>query len=306
MLWPRSFGERPHPDLPDVRTDVDDWCVQEGIARPTARLIDDFYLPMTAWIADHAYERTAVVAINGAQGTGKSTLARLLARLLDRTCSMRAAILSLDDLYLTAEERRKRSESIHPLLATRGVPGTHDVELGCRTIDALRNGQSLSLPRFDKAEDDRLAPSNWPRWRGPCDVVLFEGWCVGARPQRAEDLDAPVNDLEASEDRSGEWRWYVNRQLGGPYQKLFCEIDLLIMIRPRSFDDVYAWRERQEARLRERGGGSKVMSAEAVRRFVMHYERLTRFMWEEMPARADAVVHLGADHCPTRVELGDL
>lgn len=268
-------------------------------------MIADFYLPMAAWVAEHAEERMLVLGLNGAQGTGKSALARLLKRLLERIYGMRVAILSLDDLYLTAAERMRRAETIHPLLATRGVPGTHDVDLGMRTIRALRERKPLALPRFDKAHDDRLPVAQWPRWTRRCDVLIFEGWCVGARPQRGSELREPLNGLERLEDPTGDWRWYVNRELGGRYQALFGEIDVLVMLRPESFEHVYAWREEQEARLRQAGGGPEVMSPTAVGRFVMHFERLTRFMWEEMPGRADAVVVLGDDHLPAHVELGD-
>jgi len=305
MLWPRSVYGRLHPGLPDIRADVEAWCEAEGVPRPSDALIADFYLPMTAWVAEHAEERMIVLGLNGAQGTGKSTLARLLKRLLERVYGMRVAVLSLDDLYLTAAERLRRAETIHPLLATRGVPGTHDVGLGLRTIRALRDGKPLAIPRFDKGHDDRLPVSEWPRWEGRCDVVIFEGWCVGARPQRAEELVEPVNGLERLEDPTGDWRYYVNRELGGHYQALFAEIDLLVMLRPKTFEHVYLWREEQEAQLREAGVGPEVMPPTAVRRFIMHFERITRFMWEEMPGRADAVVFLGDDHLPVHVARGD-
>ncbi|UCF46366.1 MAG: hypothetical protein JSU89_04040, partial [Myxococcales bacterium] len=209
------------------------------------------------------------------------------------------------DIYLTGAERLHRAQTIHPLLATRGVPGTHDVELGIRVLRCLREGKPIALPRFDKAKDERCPAAEWPKWEGRCDVVIFEGWCMGARPQRGDELKVPINGLERMEDPSGDWRWYVNRELGGHYQALFAELDLLVMLRPPDFDHVYAWREEQEARLRAAGGGSEVMTPTAVRRFVMHFERLTRFMWEEMPGRADAVVHLGEDHMPVHVDLGD-
>jgi D-glycerate 3-kinase len=305
MLWPISFRGGLRPEFPDVRADVEAWCADEGIARPSDALIADFYLPMTAWVADHVEDSTLVLGLNGAQGTGKSTLARLVQRLLERVHGMRAAIISLDDLYLTGAERLQRAETIHPLLATRGVPGTHDVGLGIRILRGLREGKPVALPRFDKAKDERLPVAEWPRWDGPCDVVIFEGWCVGARPQRSDELAAPINGLERLEDPTGDWRWYVNRELGGDYQALFAELDLLVMLRPPDLERVYAWREEQEARLRAAGGGPEVMAPTAVRRFVMHFERLTRFMWEEMPGRADALVYLGDDHLPVEVDLGD-
>lgn len=260
---------------------------------------------MAAWVAEHVDDRMVVLGLNGAQGTGKSTLARLLQQLLARVHGMRAAILSLDDLYLSGTERLQRAQTIHPLLVTRGVPGTHDVDLGIRVIRCLRDGKPIALPRFDKARDERVPVAKWPPWGGRCDLLIFEGWCMGARPQRADELGAPVNELEREEDPTADWRWYVNRELGGHYQALFSELDLLLMLRPPGFAQVYAWREEQEARLRALGGGPRVMSPAAVRRFVMHFERLTRFMWEEMPGRADALVQLGDDHGPTDVVLGD-
>lgn len=305
MLWPLSFRGRLRPEFPDVRADVEAWCAEEGIARPSDALIADFHVPMTAWVADHVEDRTLVLGLNGAQGTGKSTLARLMQRLLGRIHGVRAAILSLDDIYLSGAARLQRANTIHPLLATRGVPGTHDVDLGIKVVRCLREGRPIALPRFDKAKDERRPVAEWPAWEGPCDVVIFEGWCMGARPQRAEELRAPVNGLERLEDPTGDWRWYVNRELGGSYQTLFGELDLLVMLRPPSFERVYAWREAQEARLRAVGGGPEVMTPAGVRRFVMHFERLTRFMLEEMPDRADAVVDLGDDHAPIEVHVGD-
>lgn len=304
MLWPLSSVRSLHAEVPDVRRQVEEWCATEGIARPSDALIADFYVPMASWIAEHVVDRTIVAGLSGAQGTGKSTLARLMKVLLEQLFGLRVAILSLDDLYLSKEIRQHRSETYHPLLTTRGVPGTHDVELGVHVLGNLRAGETVALPRFDKGADEPFPKFQWPIWNGRCDVVLFEGWCIGARPQRSDELEEPVNGLERLEDSTGDWRWYVNRQLGGAYQTLFAELDLLVLLRPPDFDRVYDWREEQEARLRDTGG-THVMTPTAVRRFVMHFERLTRFIWEEMPGRADAVVYLGDDHAPVEVDLGD-
>ncbi|MGB5808897.1 MAG: hypothetical protein WBG86_00130 [Polyangiales bacterium] len=305
MLWPRSSIRSLHSAVPDIRPLVDAWCAQESIARPPDALIADFYVPMASWIADHVVDGTVAVGLSGAQGTGKSSLARLLKAVLEREFRLRVAILSLDDLYLDGATRLQRAETYHPLLVTRGVPGTHDVHLGIDALRALRGGETVSLPRFDKATDEPLPRFQWPIWNGPCDVVLFEGWCVGARPQRQRELDDPINGLERLEDSTGEWRWYVNRQLGGAYQTLFSELDLLVLLRPPDFEHVYAWREAQEAQLRATRDDPGVLSPTAVRRFVMHFERITRFIWLEMPDRADALVMLGDDHLPEDVTLGD-
>ncbi len=287
-----------------MRSEVAEWAAAEGFATPSDARVADFYAPMAQWLSDHVVEGTVVAGLCGAPGSGKSALARLMQRLIGQFYGLRVATLSLDDLYLGRAMRQQRAEAYHPLLVTRGVPGTHDVGLGVSVLRALREGATIALPRFDKATDEPCLRDQWPTWTGHCDMVLFEGWCVGARPQRREELTQPVNGLERLEDPTGDWRWYVNRQLGGAYQELFAELDLLALLRPGDFDRVFAWREAQEARLRATGG-PKVMTPTAVRRFVMHFERLTRYVWEEMPSRADAVVQLGQDHEPVEVVLVD-
>ncbi len=37
-------------------------------------------------------------------------------------------LLSIDDYYLSKIERLRISQKVHPLLITRGVPGTHDIK----------------------------------------------------------------------------------------------------------------------------------------------------------------------------------
>lgn len=232
-----------------------------------------------------------VVGISGAQGSGKSTLAARLADLLDAS-GVRTASLSLDDLYKTPAERAQLAVQVHPLFATRGVPGTHDIALGLSTIAALERGEAAPLPRFAKAADDRLPEAVWPLAPERCEVLLLEGWCLGARAQN--DVAAPVNALEAVEDPQGVWRSYANAALAGDYQTLFARIDLLVLLAAPGWEVVAEWREQQEADLRG-GGGPAVMSAAEVVRFIQHYERLTRWILAEMPTRADLVVRLGAE-----------
>lgn len=242
--------------------------------------------------------RPLVLGICGAQGSGKSTLAAALAEDLARS-GKACAVLSLDDLYLTRAERQRLGREVHPLLATRGPPGTHDVDLGIAVLDALRAGTAVRLPRFAKAKDDRCDPSAWPEVTGQCDVVLFEGWCVGARPQPTEALAEPFNRLEAAEDGDGTWRRFVNTALGGPYQDLFARVDRLVLLQAPGFDVVMDWRLEQEEELRARSPDAPgLMSREQVARFISHYERITRHILEEMPDRADLVLRLDAGRKP--------
>jgi D-glycerate 3-kinase len=232
-----------------------------------------------------------VVGICGAQGSGKTTLvAQLQQQLAER--GVRAAALSLDDLYKSRAERHLLAADIHPLLATRGVPGTHDIALGLETIAALERGEGALLPRFAKSADERQPVGQWPHAPQHCEVLLVEGWCLGARSQ--DDVTAPVNALEAEEDPAAIWRSYANAALAGDYQRLFARINCLVLLAAPDWAVVAKWREQQEAELRV-GGGPAVMSPAEVARFIQHYERLTRWILEEMPARADLVVRLGAD-----------
>ena len=245
--------------------------------------------------------RTIVLGLCGPQGSGKSTGAQALQALL-REAGASAAILSLDDLYLGKPERARLASKTHPLFATRGPPGTHDVGLGCTVLDSLGQPGPVRLPRFDKAVDDRAAPLDWPVVEAPIDLVIFEGWCVGARPQPAAALTAPVNALEAEDDPDGRWRKAVNDALASPYQDLFGRIDLLALLRPPSFETVRGWRLEQEHKLRARTGGG--MTDAGIDRFIQHYERLSRWIDVDMPARADVVAQLDAARRPRLVRFG--
>lgn len=249
---------------------------------------------------DNRPRRLLVVGLCGAQGSGKSTLATALKRDLDKD-GVRTAVLSLDDLYLTLAEREALAASVHPLLRTRGVPGTHDVPLGLNVLAALDRGEPAPLPRFDKARDDRAPPESWDAAPADIELLILEGWCVGARPQPPAALEEPVNRLEREEDPDGVWRGYANAALAGDYQRLFARIDLLVLLAAPSFDCVFGWRHQQEQELRARQDALAGMSDAELRRFIQHYERLTRHILAEMPPRADVLVELGEDRSARRI-----
>lgn len=240
------------------------------------------------------------IGLCGAQGSGKTTAAAaVVARL--KASGLHAVSLSIDDLYLARADRLKLAQSVHPLLATRGVPGTHDVALGRAILTNFRAGKPLTLPRFDKAQDDRMPEANWTHDNHPADILILEGWCVAAVPQEARDLAEPVNALERSADADGRWRGYVNDQLAGDYQTLFGALDALILLAAPGFEIVERWRMQQEQELAARQPeGTALMSAAQISRFIQHYERLTRHILSEMPARADLTIHLADDRHVTR------
>lgn len=259
------------------------------------------YLPLARWV--HGQKSTDIpllLGVNGAQGSGKSTLCEFLQLILALGYGYNAAGFSIDDIYLSSAERKRLAEEVHPLLKTRGVPGTHDIALGRNILDALFDpiGRTVAIPAFDKAHDDRRPQAEWPRFKGPADIVLFEGWCVGAIPQVEAELIDPINELERAEDPDGIWRTYVNPQLQGPYADLFGHIDRLIMLKVPDMASIYEWRSLQERKLAGKlaSTGNQIMDAEGLKRFIMHYERITRHTLAEMPSRADLTLFLDRHH----------
>ena len=271
----------------------------------------DIYIPLSATLARQSQEQgsTLVIGVNGAQGSGKSTLCQLLQIILEEGFEKRVTTLSIDDIYLTSAERVALAREVHPLLSTRGVPGTHDVALGLQLLSAARTlkaGQQLKVPVFDKAIDDRLPSGQSRLVAGPLDLILFEGWCVGARPQREQALAIPVNSLERLEDPDQVWRRYVNEQLEKDYRQLFSEIDFLIMLKVPGMSSVMEWRSKQERKLAKASPGEpKIMDTAALQRFIMHYERLTRAMLAEMPDRADLVFKLNRNQQVDGVQINN-
>ena len=270
------------------------------------RTAETFYLPLAGQLPRwRRGTKTLLLGINGAQGTGKSTLAAFLATAAAGLHGWRPAVLSIDDFYLTRSEREALAENVHPLFATRGVPGTHDTALMTRTLErleALRGGEPMSLPRFDKANDDRAAESDWPVVAGPLDVIVLEGWCVGSRAQPEAALSDPVNELERDEDPDGTWRNYANAALAESYEPVFSRLDALAFLAAPSFDAVFRWRLEQERKLAEQSAGSALMDEYAVARFVRFFERITRDNLARLPARADVVLSIDESHAVTTAD----
>ena len=164
------------------------------------------------------------------------------------------------------------------------------------TIDGLTGFESVASAMHRKSDEAAFIYQ----------VLLFEGWCVGARPQPAQALLAPVNALEEAEDPQGIWRRYANEALAGDYQRLFARIDALTLLAAPGFEVVFDWRMQQERQLRESAGtgASAVMDEAGVARFIQHYERLTRHILAEMPGRADLTVRLDRNRAIVAFECG--
>jgi D-glycerate 3-kinase len=280
--WQRDFLERQR--LPDSYLDTARHCFD-----PLAALLSRRAAPGS----------TLRVALNGSQGSGKSTLCDYLCAALAARHGRTAIALSLDDFYLTRVERLALAETVHPLCATRGVPGTHDVNLLRATLGALASASEapVPIPRFDKSRDDRAPDDSWPTITAPVDVVLLEGWCLGAHSEEPAVLAAPLNDLEREEDPQQRWRGYSNAQLRDHYEALYAEFDLWVMLAAPGFEQVLRWRTEQEEKLRQAvaGQGGGLMDAAGLQRFVAHFERYTRQCLRDLPPRADVLLQLDED-----------
>jgi D-glycerate 3-kinase len=280
---------------------IDQLIDQQQLPSHYRVLVDQYLVPLSDRVAKTRQVKQApmVLGVNGAQGTGKSTICLFLKLLLEAQYQLRCVVLSIDDFYLSHNSRQHLAASAHPLLATRGVPGTHNVTLAMATIQSLLNGEAVALPQFSKATDDVLPEADWPIQQQPVDIILFEGWCVGAIPQADEALIKPINQLEKDEDSDGLWRTTINRRLAGDYQDWFALIDMLVMLKAPSMDIIFQWRSLQEQKLAAKTAekeGSRIMNAEQIKRFIQHYERLSVYMMEEMPDRAEIVLTLDLDH----------
>lgn len=238
-----------------------------------------------------AHSTPAVIGITGAQGTGKSTLASLLVTEL-LAQGIRCAAVSLDDYYLTRQARQQLANTVHPLLAQRGVPGTHDIGRALSDARQVLAGAAVALPRFDKALDDSLPD----RPAAQLDLLIVEGWCLGLAAEAESGLVSPVNQLEATEDSSGAWRRYVNQQLAASYQPYFDLLQPLIWLKAPDWDSVCRWRAKQEQQLwQQRGTG---MTAEQLARFMLPFQRLTQLSYQQLPARANYTIVLNQAQQP--------
>jgi D-glycerate 3-kinase len=245
---------------------------------------------IAAKITERIQKAPFIVEVSGAQGSGKSTLANLLVGVLQEVDGLKAGALSLDDFYKTRETRQKLAADSHPLFAVRGVPGTHDVALLNRVLESVRDRRTTKHPVFNKAEDDRDA-----RWQTleSLDVLVLEGWCLGALPQPESLLEIPVNELEAVKDPGASWRRKVNGELAsGEYRQAF-DCDMRIFLAVPDMDSVLKWRLQQEQDLPP---GAEVMDEGAIREFIMYFERITRAMLGDLPKRSDITIFLNEEH----------
>jgi D-glycerate 3-kinase len=259
-----------------------------------------WFTPIVNMIVSHQKSASGpfTLGIQGCQGSGKSTLADYLAHQLKAEANLNVIVCSLDDFYLSRNKRVALAKKVHPMLQTRGVPGTHDTELLEHVLLHVNQANTLSpltVPRFDKSTDDPHPRKEWPVYGMPIDVLILEGWCWGLPAQNDIELVEPVNTLEAEDDPNGEWRRYVNSQLLSEYQPLYGLVDEWVLLKAPSFEQVAEWREEQEAKLRAKFSDDppkNIMTPDQVRHFISYFQRLTEHALNVMPNRCNWVFEL--------------
>jgi len=269
--------------------------------------LNKFYLPICKKIYQDykKNKKIRIIGLTGGQGAGKSTITQIIKIILEIEYNLRVVYFSIDDFYKKTAERIEMSKKVHPLFKIRGVPGTHDTILIKKIFSNLikKNFKPLIIPLFDKSKDNRFPEKKWQKIKKQPEIIIFEGWCVGAKPQEKKYLKKSINILERKHDVNLIWRSRVNYELQNEYASIFNKINRLIFLRVPSFECVYKWRLLQEKKLQLTSKGKKIMSPTQVRSFIMHYERITKQMLEDLTKKAYAVLYLDKKHRFNKIKI---
>ena len=266
------------------------------------RMIKSFLIPLCFWINGKANKKKPYfVGLAGGQGTGKTTTSSLIKIILSKYFKLNVFRISIDDFYKTRKERISLSKRVHPMLLTRGVPGTHDINMMLNFFKKSKSKKfkRLKLPTFNKAIDDRFSKKHWYNLKKKPDVIIFEGWCVGAKSENNNTLKKTINSMEITKDRKQIWRKYVNDQLKSKYKKLYSQLNCLIYLKAKDFSLLQKWRLKQERKLwikSKKSSNTKIMSKEDVLSFMQTYQRVTQNMFRYMPKYASIIINLNSNH----------
>ena len=266
------------------------------------RMIKSFLIPLCFWINGKANKKKPYfVGLAGGQGTGKTTTSTLIKIILNKYFKLNVFRISIDDFYKTRKERISLSKRVHPMLLTRGVPGTHDINMMLNFFKKSKSKKfkRLKLPTFNKAIDDRFSKKHWYDLKKKPDVIIFEGWCVGAKSEKNDTLKRTINSMEKTKDQKQIWRKYVNDQLKTKYRKLYSQLNCLIYLKAKDFSLLQKWRLKQERKLwikSKKSSNTKIMSKQDVLSFMQTYQRVTQNMFRYMPKYASIIINLNSNH----------
>ena len=266
------------------------------------KMIRSFLIPVSQWISKKIdKKKPLLIGLAGGQGSGKTTISSILSIILKKYFKLNVFIISIDDFYKTRKERKILSKKKHSLLMTRGVPGTHDIDLMLKFFKKIKSKKfrSLEVPKFNKAMDDRCKKSLWYKLKFKPDVVIFEGWCVGAKPQTTKQLKKSINSLEKVYDQGLKWRTHVNNQLKTKYKTLFNQLDGLLYLKAKNFNLLRNWRLKQERKLwiqTKNKKNLKIMNNGDVVNFMQTYQRITQQMFKDSIKSSSIIMNLNNNH----------
>jgi len=266
------------------------------------KMIKSFLIPVSFWISKRVNKKKPlIIGLAGGQGSGKTTISSILTLILKRYFKLNVCKVSIDDFYKTRKDRKLLSKTKHDLLMTRGVPGTHDVNLLLNFFKKIKskNFKTLQIPTFNKAIDDRCSKTLWQKINTKPDVIIFEGWCVGAKAQTNTQLIKPINSLEKVYDQDAKWRSYVNNQLKTKYKTLFKQLDGLLYLKAKNFNLLREWRLKQERKLwiqTKNKKNLKIMSSSDVINFMQTYQRITQQMFKDAIKKSSIIMNLNSKH----------
>jgi D-glycerate 3-kinase len=266
------------------------------------RMIKSFLIPISFWITKRVDKKQPlIIGLAGGQGSGKTTISSILTLILQIYFKLNVFKVSIDDFYKTRKDRRLLAKNKHPLLMTRGVPGTHDIDLMLSFFKKIKskNFKSLKVPTFNKAIDNRYPKNLWHKIESKPDVIIFEGWCVGARAQTATQLKKSINSFEKVNDQNTKWRTYVNNQLKTKYKILFNQLDGLLYLKAKNFNLLKEWRLKQERKLwlqTKNKKNLKIMSSGDIINFMQTYQRITQQMFKDALKSSSIIMNLNSNH----------
>jgi D-glycerate 3-kinase len=273
------------------------------------RMIKSFLIPVCFWISKRVNKKKPlIIGLAGGQGSGKTTISSILTLILKRYFKLNVCKVSIDDFYKTRKDRKLLSKKKHDLLMTRGVPGTHDINLLLSFFKKIKskNFKTLQIPTFNKAIDDRCSKTLWQKIKIKPDVIIFEGWCVGARAQTSSQLIKPINSLEKFYDQDAKWRSYVNNQMKTKYKTLFKHLDGLLYLKAKNFSLLREWRLKQERKLwiqTKNKKNLKIMSSADVTNFMQTYQRITQQMFKDAIKSSSIIMDLNSKHQIQKVKF---
>ena len=266
------------------------------------KMLKSFLIPMCFWIANKTNNKKPYfVGLAGGQGTGKTTISSIVKIILEKYFKLKVFKISIDDFYKTRKERLNLSKKVHPMFMTRGVPGTHDVKMMLNFFKKLKSKKfkMIDLPNFNKAIDDRFPKKKWYKINEKPDIIIFEGWCVGAQPEMNKTLQKSKNSLEKINDQKLVWRKYVNKQLKNKYKRLYSQLNCMIYLKAKNFSLLQKWRIKQEHKLwlkTKKSSSHKIMSKGDIISFMQTYQRITENMFKKMPKYASIILNLNSNH----------